>query len=221
LNRNPDKNKILIVSGGFINEEFLKSLISKEGYSLIIAADRGLEALNRINVMPDFILGDFDSAGTDILSEYRNKSIPVITYPSHKDDTDTQLALELALEQNPEVIDITGATGNRLDHTMANIGLLGMTLEKNVDARILDPNNKIYLKDNNFIIKKENQYGDFVSFLPFNGRVKGLKLKGFKYPLDGITLDAASSLCISNEIMDDEAKIEFEEGILIVFETRD
>jgi len=227
LNRNIDNaeilpdNKILIVTGGFTDEKFLASLVLKERYSLIIAADKGLVVLDRLKILPDMILGDFDSAGTDIINKYRSKSVPVMTYPSQKDKTDTELAFEWALEQNPSVIDLAGATGSRLDHTLANINLLLAALRKNVDAKILDPGNKIYLKAGNFVIKKDRQHGDFVSLLPFTYQVKGLKLRGFKYPLDGITLTAGSSLGISNEIVEEEGRVEFDEGILLVFETKD
>jgi len=227
LNRNIDNaeilpdNKILIVTGGFTDEKFLASLVLKERYSLIIAADKGLVVLDRLKILPDMILGDFDSAGTDIINKYRSKSVPVMTYPSQKDKTDTELAFEWALEQNPSVIDLAGATGSRLDHTMANINLLLAALRKNVDAKILDPGNKIYLKAGNFVIKKDRQHGDFVSLLPFTYQVKGLKLRGFKYPLDGLTLTAGSSLGISNEIVEEEGRVEFDEGILLVFETKD
>ena len=227
MNRNIDNaeilpdNKILIVTGGFTDEKFLASLVLKERYSLIIAADKGLVVLDRLKILPDMILGDFDSAGTDIINKYRSKSVPVMTYPSQKDKTDTELAFEWALEQNPSVIDLAGATGSRLDHTMANIYLLLAALRKNVDAKILDPGNKIYLKAGNFVIKKDRQHGDFVSLLPFTYQVKGLKLRGFKYPLDGITLTAGSSLGISNEIVEEEGRVEFDEGILLVFETKD
>jgi thiamine pyrophosphokinase len=94
-------------------------------------------------------------------------------------------------------------------------------LEQRVNAKILDPNNKIYLKNQSFTIKKDEQYGDYISLLPFSSKIEELTLRGFKYPLDGITLRAGSSLAISNEIMDEVAYVEFKEGILVVFETRD
>jgi len=221
LSNNISKNKVLIVTGGSIEHDFLRSLILNEQYSVIIAADKGLLALDRLNILPDYILGDFDSAGSEILSKYREKSIPIMTFPSQKDMTDTELAFELALTKKPSVIYFAGATGTRLDHTLANINLLYVALEKKIDAKIIDANNKIYLKAENFVIKKDKQYGNFVSLLPFTYQVKGLKLRGFKYPLDGIILKKGSSLGISNEITDKEGIVEFDDGILTVFETRD
>lgn len=216
-----NQNKILIITGGCICEEFLKSLVLNEQYTIIIVADKGLLAAYNLGLEVDFILGDFDSVPANLLSEYKNSASKILRFPSKKDKTDTEIALELALEQKPGIIDLIGATGSRMDHTMANIHLLMPALEQRVNAKILDPNNKIYLKNQSFTIKKDEQYGDYISLLPFSSKIEELTLRGFKYPLDGITLRAGSSLAISNEIMDEVAYVEFKEGILVVFETRD
>lgn len=100
MSNNISKNKVLIVTGGSIEHDFLRSLILNEQYSVIIAADKGLLALDRLNILPNYILGDFDSAGSEILSKYREKSIPIMTFPSQKDMTDTELAFELALTKS-------------------------------------------------------------------------------------------------------------------------
>lgn len=215
------EKRILVLTGGNIDQGFLESLVKKVNYSMIIVADRGLIAADNLKLVPDYILGDFDSVPEDLLEKYSNKSIPIKSFPRMKDKTDTQIAFEMALEHSPTVIDLVGATGSRMDHTMANMDILMLGLHRGISARILDVNNKIYLQKNNFTIKKDDQHGDFVSFLPFSYQVKGLRLKGFKYPLEGINLTAGSSLGISNELMEDEGSVEFDEGILAVFETRD
>jgi thiamine pyrophosphokinase len=127
----------------------------------------------------------------------------------------------LALMYNPTSIDIFGATGSRLDHVLANIHLLMIPMQLEINACIIDKSNKIYLKKDSFSLKKSEQFGDYVSLLPFSEKVNGLTLKGFKYPLDHITLSAGNSLGISNEIWDDEAMVDLSEGILIVIESRD
>lgn len=213
--------RILIITGGHIDEEFLRSLLDKEMYSLIIAVDRGLLMADRLNIHPDYIVGDFDSVPMNLLNEYKTKGIPIETFPRMKDKTDTHIALEMALTHNPLLIDLVGATGSRMDHTISNMDLLMLALNQGICARILDSNNKVYLMKNSFTINKKNQYGDFVSLLSFSYQVKGLKLNGFKYPLNGITLTAGSSLGISNELVSDEGRVEFDEGILAVFETKD
>jgi thiamine pyrophosphokinase len=213
--------KILIITGGYIKEGLLESLIRKEKYSFVIAADKGLVSANRINLKPDYIIGDFDSVPPKLLSEYKAKAIPVETFPKMKDKTDTHIALEIALGYNPSFIDIVGATGSRMDHTISNIELLMNALNQDVNVRILDENNCIYLKNKNFIIKKSEQYGDFISLLAFSNQVNGLKLVGFKYPLNCVTLTKGSSLGVSNELLEEEGRVYFEEGILAVIEARD
>lgn len=214
-------NKILIINGGHVEEEFIKSLVVKDNYYMIIAVDRGLVVADKLKLPLDFIIGDFDSVPANLILKYNNKSASIKTYPTIKDKTDSQIAFELALSHNPTDIIIVGATGSRLDHTIANINLLTMALDMNINVVIMDTFNKIYLKDRSFIIKKEEQHGDFISLIPLSFEVKGLKLSGFKYPLEGITLTKGSSLGISNELLEDQGRVEFEEGLLTVFETRD
>lgn len=218
---NTTENKILIITGGKIEDSFLLERVSQEQYQMIIAADRGLEAADRLNIKLDFILGDFDSVPESVLNRYREKSTPIKTFPAKKDKTDTEIAVEYAMMQHPTVIDIIGATGSRLDHVLANIHLLMSPMQQDINACLLDPNNRIYLKNKSFTIKKETQYGNFVSLLPFSDKVSGLTLKGFKYPLDNITYTAGSSLGISNEIIESEARVELSEGILTVIEAKD
>lgn len=216
-----NKNKILVITGGHIDESFLNKCVIEENYTLIIVVDHGLVAADHLKLPLDFIVGDFDSVPHNILNQYRNSSVSIKTYPAEKDKTDTEIAIELALMNNPESIDIIGATGSRLDHVFANIHLLLMPMELQVAAFIIDPNNKIYLRKDDFVLQKAKQYGNYVSLMPFSGQVSGLTMIGFKYPLNKILLAPGSSLCVSNVLKAEEGKIEFTEGILVVFETRD
>lgn len=217
-----DKNKnILILTGGEVEDAVVSRLTNNEGYAMYIAADRGLMVADRLDLPLDYILGDFDSISEELLMKYRKKSIPILTFPAKKDKTDTEIAIEMALSHNPARIDIVGATGSRLDHTLANIHLLMLPLQHNTDAFIIDANNKLYLKKTGFELKKKEQYGDYVSFLTFTEKVSGLTLTGFKYPLNKVTLLAGNSLGISNEIDEDTARVDLSEGILLVIESRD
>ncbi len=215
------KGKVLIVTGGAADIEFVKNFVENEVYSMVIAADHGLILADLCHLELDYIVGDFDSVPETLLGKYRDISTPIQTFPTEKDKTDTQIALELALMHNPDQIDIVGATGSRLDHVLANIHLLLLPLQLEVPGYIIDQHNKIYLKKECFTIEKEKQYGNFVSLLPFTDKVSGLTLKGFKYPLNSITLAGGSSLGISNEIREEIACVEFTQGTLIVIESRD
>ncbi len=215
------ENKVLIITGGRTDEEFLHRFMEQEQFHMVIAADSGLSVADRLQLQLDYIVGDFDSVPEEILNRYSGKAIPTHRFPREKDKTDTHIAVELALMQKPTSILILGGTGSRLDHVLANIHLLLLPMQLGIPAAIVDANNKIYLKNRSFTVERAGQYGDYVSLMPFTERVSGLTLKGFKYPLDHIILEAGSSLGISNEISGDIGEVEFLEGILLVIETRD
>ncbi len=216
-----EETKVLIITGGHIELAFIRELMERENVTMIIAADHGLFAVDQLGITPDYIVGDFDSVPEELLAKYRDSKAPTLTFPREKDKTDTQIAIEHALTHNATSIIIAGATGSRLDHTMANVHLLLLPMERKVDACIVDRNNKIYLKQESFVIEKQMQHGDYVSLLPFSEVVDGLSLMGFKYPLDRIRLIAGNSLGISNEIVKDIGRVEFTKGILLVIESRD
>ena len=117
---------------------------------------------------------------------------------------------------------ILGATGNRIDHLMANFGLLMLGKIKQVQIVLVDAYNYMSLIESGMILKKEEQFGKYVSFFPIEGEVTGLTLKGFKYPLNSYTLKVEDSgLTVSNEISDPEAEVTFETGKLLMIMSRD
>lgn len=215
-------SKFLIVSGGSILDSFAKEWIEQYQPEYIIVADSGMEFMRRMELVPDMIIGDFDSVKEETLAYFKEQQgIVWKELNPIKDDTDTEFAIRQAIEQGAKEIIILGATGTRLDHVLGNVALLGIGLKENVDIQLLDVHNRIRMIDKSMKLTKIEQFGGFVSLLPYGGEVKGVTLKGFKYPLENYTMGSFSSLGISNEIVEEEADILFEEGILIVIEARD
>ena len=106
------KNTCLIISGGEycdVPQEV------KNGAAYAIACDSGYRHAERMGIRPDRIIGDFDSAPVP------ETDIPVDRAPTHKDDTDTMLAVRCALEEGWRDIVICCAFGGRMDHAFANI----------------------------------------------------------------------------------------------------
>lgn len=214
--------RILIVSGGRIDEKFADAYIRAYQPEYLIAADRGMEYCKRSGLLPDCIVGDFDSAEPETLAYFR--TFPQIVWKQfqpQKDETDTELAMKTAFEHGAEELHILGATGSRLDHVLANIQLLYQAMIRDIPAYLVDANNRIGLVDGERIIKKSAQYGKYVSILPLTTTVEGITLTGFVYPLTKAVLHSSNSLGVSNEIADEQAKIEVEEGIAIVIESKD
>jgi thiamine pyrophosphokinase len=180
-----------------------------------------MEFFYRSGLKPDLILGDFDSADASVLDYFSGHPVQRQQFPPEKDWTDTELALALALEQKPREIHILGATGGRLDHLMGNIGLLSQGVQAGVQVFLIDPRNRIRMIDRPMYLSKNEQFGAYVSLIPWGGPVTGLTLEGMKYPLQNATLTGNTTRGISNEIAADTAHISFTGGCLLVFETRD
>ena len=227
--------RILIITGGRIDEDFALSLLKKEQFNHMIVVDGALAFWDRVEKNPeihchfDHLVGDFDTISPEILQNYLDRGdIEVHRFNPEKDYTDTDIALKLAIRlasaeasaSKPEIW-LLGATGTRADHMLANMQLLAQTKGAGMDGIIVDKNNKIRLLEGSYTLKKEEQFGDFVSLIPVTQALKGVTLRGFKYPLEGHTTYWGESLCVSNELEADEGYISIEEGVAFLIESRD
>lgn len=215
----------IIVSGGNIRKDFALDFLKKnrkEG-TCLIAADRGVEFFLETRETPDVVVGDFDSFRGDPRSWRRVfPQVEILQLMPEKDDSDTQHAVNYAMERGAEKIFILGATGRRLDHFMANLELLLLGKKRGVPVILADSHNYIALAESGTVLKRQEQFGRYISFFPMNGDVYGLTLRGFRYPLLRHHLTAEDcGLTVSNEIADDQAEIFFEKGTLLMMMTRD
>lgn len=210
----------LIISGGELNPDFLKTFIENKNIDNIIAVDKGLEILDKTNMMPNYIIGDFDSVSENILHEYTEKNIKIVKLNPEKDYTDTHMALKLAIELNSTSVYIVGALGRRIDHAIANIHILKEMLGNNIECKIVDENNEIQLITKGET-KLQNIEYKYISLIPLTTKVDGITLSGFKYPLNNAVLEIGHSIGVSNELIGDTATIEIKSGILIMIKSKD
>ncbi len=214
----------IILTGGRLDLAFAGLVLEKADASFVIAADAGLEICDRLNIVPTAAVGDFDTLGSSVIDGLKDRpDIITDVHEPEKDETDTQLAVDLALRYGCDELIILGATGGRLDHELSNIHLLKYCLDHGVRAFITDPNNIVSLIDSKKIFYKDKEFGKYISFIPLTENVRGINLTGFKYTLDhkNITIGNDPGLLISNEIAQDTAIAELEDGILICIESKD
>ncbi len=212
----------LIITGGNIRDEFACGKIKTGGYDMIMAADSGMDFLYRNHLTPDIIVGDFDSVDHDALDFFKEDNrIEFCRLNPEKDDTDTEYAIRDALSRGITQLTILGGTGSRIDHVLGNISLLGIGLEENVEIELVDEHNRVRMIDKPLSIRRDEQFGRFVSLIPYTGSVAHVTLTGFKYTLDDYTMGGFNSLGVSNEIAEEVAHIEFRSGILLVIESVD
>ncbi len=206
---------IFIVSGGSpVDPLFFNRQMKKAEKCLIFCCDGGVRHLLKSKIIPDVIIGDMDSIHPAQLKKYSQQGIKIIRFPTNKDFTDTELALDYAISLKPEKILIWCALGGRIDHTLANIVLLLKGRKRGIETRLIDEYCESFLLNNETCFMNEKD--KTVSLLALTPKVSGITLSGFVYHLKNGSLRMGESRGISNVIKDDRAKIKIEKGKLLV-----
>lgn len=205
--------KAVIFAAGELSTEIAAEEI-RSSADIIIAADRGLEHLMRAGVSPDIIVGDFDSytgelpeTGAEI-----HRSVP------EKDDTDTMLAVRIAIERGCTEIDLYGALGGRTDHTIANIQTLRFAREHGCRMRICGGEMLTIQGAEEGSVSYPKNEGYFSVFALTD--TAGIEyMRGVKYPLEDYTMTAAFPIGVSNEITADHAELRLSSGLVLTVQT--
>ena len=209
---------VAIVSGGTPpSEKLLRNYLNKVDF--IIAADKGSECLYNYNIIPDLLLGDFDSTKKEILADIKLQAKEVLEFPPEKDYTDTEIAIIEAIKRGAKKIYLFGAIGSRMDHTLGNIGLLLTTKKKGSMLEIIDDNNRLYLGKNNMILS--GKYGETISFHALCDKVINFNIKGAKYNLENYDMGLLDPRAICNEFIDTPIEISYETGELLIVHSID
>lgn len=212
----------ILLCGGHMDDPFVRDCIEDISPDCIIGIDRGLEFCYRNQIVPQYILGDFDSIRPEVIGWYREqKEIPIREYKPEKDATDTRMGLELALKLGSDRIFLLGATGGRLDHYMGNLQSLVVPAMAGKEAWILDEQNAMTVLSRSRTIKKECAFGKYISFFSMGDEVRGITLSGFKYPLKDYDMTNFDGIGVSNELAEDTALVEFRQGFLLMVMSKD
>lgn len=207
-----DNHRIVLFANGDLPlPNHLKAQLEEEDF--LIAVDGGLHYLTALNLRPDLIIGDLDSADREEVNRLSAQGIEVRAFPPEKDENDLELALDAALEMNPDVIWVAGALGSQLDQTLGNIFLLTQPELANVDARLVDGTRQVFLIRKSVVI--QGAPGQRLSLIPLNGPVTGVRTTGLKYPLEDETLYPDRTRGISNRLTGSSAKVSIKQGELL------
>ena len=213
----------IIVTGGDIDLSLLENYIAENKEDVIISVDAAITKLEKINVIPHIMVGDFDTlSDEERLKKYTDLSVEIVKHDPIKDFSDSELAVDRAVKDGIKNIAVFGALGKRFDHAFANILILQKYKKLGADITIYDRYNKIYVISNHFTLEREKLWGKYISFFSLEGKNFMEKLEGAKYPIENRIIDniATPSLYISNEIKGDKLEATFS-GDLLVVESRD
>ncbi len=173
----------------------------------ILACDRGFGYARREGIVPDLILGDFDSWRGELPA-----GVPVLRYPAEKDDTDTMLAVRWAGENGFDAVRLLCAFGGRLDHLLSNVQTLQYAATLGMDAEAEDENTLLrVLRPGAHRVAYRAGYS--LSLLALTDTVEALTVRGAKYETAGVTLRRPTTLGQSNAFVTD-VELSFTRGVL-------
>ncbi len=206
------KKKCVIVSGGTLEDEDFHRQIIKEA-EIVICADGGARHVLRLGIIPDLVMGDLDTLREKEVKDLVSQHVEFIRYPRVKDYTDTHLCLLKALELGYQQIMMVGCLGGRFDHALANVMLLALPQVREVDLRICDPLQEIFLIKPGMTLT--GQKGEIISLLPLSEVVTGIATSGLAYQVPYGKFEMGICNGISNVFSEEKAKITLAKGLLL------
>lgn len=203
---------VIIAHGSLRDDRVLKEVCSSA--DIVICADGGAEYAFKSGIVPNYLIGDFDSIGESVFNFFCDKGVMIERYPKEKDYTDTELCVHKAIKEGCSDICILAGTGDRIDHSLGNIGLLHFIKDRGIDGRIVSDSCTIYLCRNEITLS--GNIGDTISIIPFKGDVLGITTEGLKYQLHDDNIEFGSPLGISNIMIDRICRIRIKSGEILV-----
>ena len=182
-------------------------VLPKGGF--LIAADKGLEQLQKRGVVPDLTVGDFDSLG------FVPEGTAVVRHPIRKNDPDMLLAVREGLARGYRKFLLYGGVGGRLDHTLANIQTLLFLRQHGAKGVLFGDGTAVTLLENEEAVLPAKESGN-VSVFAFGGDADGVCIRGLSYPLEDGTLTTGFPLGVSNGFCGAAAQIAVRQGKLLL-----
>jgi len=186
-----------------------------QGYDRVIAADGGAGLAVKLDLVPDWVVGDLDSLAQADGEKLDQLGAVFYVYPPEKDDTDGQLALRLAQKEGADEIVVWGGMGGRLDHALSNLFSAAGFVEQGIAVRFEHPQVTVYLVRDR-LVGVPGRVGDTVSLITLGLGASGVSLDGFQYPLREADLDYRRPYTISNIIVEPDPCVRVTSGILAV-----
>ncbi len=205
------KNKrcIILANGDEPKKKLLLKLM-KLGYSTLFCADGGANTAYKLGVVPDYIIGDLDSIKKEVLDSFNKKS--KIIHLKRQDDTDVEKVLKTVLKYRYNEVVLLGGTGDRFDHSLANIGIMLRYYDK-IKIHL------VHFDTIATVIKGKSKFvtspGETISLFAFDGKTK-IQSKGLKYSLDNIALKFGEREGSSNEAIGNSIELNVRYGKVLI-----
>lgn len=209
--------KYLILSGGTppSKSELMPYITEAD---MVIGVDGAADVLCQYDIVPNVLIGDFDTANVQSVEELKEQGAKVVRLSPRKNETDTEAAVNYAISHNASKITIFGALGSRVDHSLSNITMLVRAHTAGVPARIIDEYNELQVENQHLVL--QGTPGQTVSILPLTGNLH-VSATNLVYPLNELELNFGSSRGVSNVMADSDATINIKGGYALIIKTTD
>ena len=205
--------RAFVFGGGEIFPEYIEEKV-QEG-DVVVCADSVYQNALAMGVKVDVLVGDFDS-----LNDVPDGKFELVRVPAEKDQTDTQLAVDIALERGADEIIIVCSTSGRADHAISAMAILEYLYEKRVPAVLVNGQNRVrFVRDGGTIIVRSAY--KYFSVLTLDKIAKKVSIEGGKYPLVKKDIGRGFQFAVSNEIVKNAALITVKKGSVYIIESRD
>lgn len=210
MNNYSNQDWLIIGNGPLLSEDMLKGYMRNRK---VVALDGAVVSCLERGLMPDFVLGDFDSIDRDIISELEYKHNLVFIYLAEQDRSDLEKGLRFISSHEPKSVIICQAIGARSDHTIHNMRLLKRLHSLIKDLSIINETEKIYfIKDQTIVISSD--INEPMALLSFPHAV--VSTKGLQYDMQELSLEFAKQESISNHFAAESARIQVKGEVLLI-----
>lgn len=203
------KRCIIIANGKSPTKKVVDYFYSK-GFNTIICADGGANSVKKIGITPDFIIGDLDSVNKSVLNYYKDKSV-IIKY-KRQNDTDVEKCLKYAIKKKYEEVILLGVTGDRLDHTICNLGIV-IKFYKKIKILINSENSFLIPADKPLQLKSVK--GETISLYAFSDKTR-ITSNGLKYKLNNVALPFGVKESTSNVSTSSLINLKISGGVIFI-----
>ncbi len=203
-------NKCIILANGKPPRKNLITYFQKNGFETLICADGGANFALKLGLIPDYIIGDLDSADKSVLNKFKTKST-IINY-KRQNDTDVEKCLKFAIKNKFKEALLVGVTGNRLDHTFCNLGIV-LKFFNQINISLIAENS--YLKAYSGKLELKTFKGETISFYGFDKKTK-ITSQGLKYPLKNIALPFGERESTSNITTSNLLRLSISNGVIFI-----
>ena len=202
--------KYIVLANGKPPKKSLITFFQQKDFITLICADGGANSALKMKLVPDFIIGDLDSISLEALKKFKVNS--KIIQLKRQNDTDVEKCLKYAIKKKYTDALLVGVTGNRLDHTFCNLGIVLKFFPK-INLSLIAEDS--FLKAYKGKVELKTFPGETISLYGFDRKTKIIS-KGLKYPLNNVPLPFGERESTSNVAAGKKVELNISGGVIFV-----